>query len=1829
MGKITDFLQNQGGIGAPDNMVLTELGDPDFSPAQGSQAQVPAAAAQSKIFDNMRRAQNQVSLATSLGYDVADPDWEPIHQQAETGFVEDAGSFVGSLVGWIDGPRQAINLLLQDMLGGEAPEGFENPNFGDYWTTFWGGVNDPDELEERTGLDPISGSKTLELFGWEEYDELDVFGRVTRGIADFGLQVLTDPLTYVTFGLSGLGKKAALAAGESLQKGAVNRLLQATKGAIDVDQLTKYEQLLFSQKDEIVDSFSDALRRKADELGGALPKDMEAGFNRYFGRNHAVWENMTEAAFVDRVHRDVIRPLMGRNFKAIDSLALEELPAWAQGGARLSVPFTQNTLSKGLLVPGTQGLGRQLVGNPMRALSAGLKTHAPGFGYLADQVSKGVSKMDQMAPLIRALKNGEIEGWQWHIASTAIDNMHNNVARHTISTELNAHWNRINQLAKANDIDVSDIGADIFFRLEGDNISEGMLDQVRKLAGEEAGLKPSQLDRLSPELRQQIDDTVSYMQMTMQSYHDALSVLDPSFTDKFIKGYIPHSPTKEGRKIMQLLAGTKAGTTGVGDAKADLFAQMLNASGRGGKAEMAMGANRHETRQLGRANVLAYADDGPLQFDRNAMGELAADPTVRPLVDGVVNEDALELRYLPTPVLNRMLKPMVEEAAQKFNKVLPANWDGTLFNENPIDVMLDYVNSMSDTIQAWSTVEALRASGLAFNHSVELDVQKVIQKMMGNIVHSAARVPTVKAGIPKQGETMNAPVDWLERVVDPENVGNAQKALRGELEHTFHLPGGAQTADAQVFKESIAELGVQKPIVLEVYEDGGVQILNGHHRLVEAKAQGIKELPVVFRRGINETGRVKNDVNIRHILKDDWGFAGPGEFEALYDDILANPDTYVFHGTTKKSAKNISPQAGEPSFEGGGFYHSREAAEDFARQRRSIDGEGAVLIFRKDELPPFLQRALEKGDVGRAFDGVDPKSIPAIRPVGSYDTDKGFVSLAQRQIDDLTDFEGWQALRETPWSPAIAEDKLSLLHGGKDQGRIPGVSRSIEMQVDDTKVMSWQTLEDVAETRRLHRRLISTTEQEWITDTPTPPLELVHEPPEGAAWHWKNHVADDGTDIKVFYKGEPPGIEGSVKSGKEGLGGLTDAQRAKQERAARAIARKNNAEPPNLTMAVRGSDASNGVKLNIKFNPFATIMETRNARRAAIKQLDREFSEGGTFFGKFNDTGIAEIVDSGLDETTANVLRDYVTMKIGTLGRDAIEYISKEPAEVFVTRALYDKWEQGINDFVKRYSARLQDGRLIADTEKIGILGTDEVAEQLAGLKRAALTLGERGYNMAVDVMQDVEAYTGVKKLAGYVSPEKFNLAGPAVENLQIQQDIAEWLSLTARNMGAMYTPEGIAAAKLATRETLKWWRAMATLPRPAFHIRNTVGGSWMNMNFGVKTATMKRAAQWGVVFRKALANASGTDGLEQAFKRLPAKEARAWRAAWDENVLAGFATTEFSNAVTPAAKRERWGWAKAWDVDNFALTRAGGKVMETTEDFMRMSLFLQYYDETVPGSAKTAAAIVNAVHFDYSNLTPTETKLKSIIPFFVWTRRNLPLQVQSMVENPRYVQRYRAMMQAMNDNLGGNDEENLPMGDHFSAYAAGTSYKVNPDTPFWARLVIDPDLPISDLLSLPNPEPGALIEWANNILGPHISLISDINASREFGDVNAPAPFNGVMQSLAAIGFYDRTLDGDVRIPYLMRTILETAVPFSREIFDPLTGGPTDPGRQQRMGIAEDDGFLESASKSLAGQLAGGVGAKLTTPADVRGATFRSDAELTELIESLRLQGKAPLSQP
>jgi hypothetical protein len=1686
----------------------TELGNPDFTLAGDprSQAQYPAAAAEKGLYSSQVRAENQLAAADSAGLDTSNPLYDPLSEVAEEGFASRALTFGEKILSWVDGPRQAVNLMIQDLVGGAAEEGFRNPDIGDYWNTLWGGMEDSEGFKFATGLEPRSGSKTLDMFGWSE--EEDLVGRIGRGVADFGLQVLTDPVSYLTFGMSALGKNVARATGGRFMDDVTKKLLPAFDKAGDFkltdSYLTKLQasdtytynlarELMEDTGDGFVSQFRDDLLTKIEAHGGTMPPDMVAAMRKRIGDENNWFDNIVELAVANRVTKDVIQPLMARDFAKIDKAALEMLPKWAYGGARIAVPFTQSTLESGWLIPGSQGLGKKIVGDPLRKLSERTK----GFG-LYDVVTKnadeGLNFLATERSLNKALASGRMAGWQYAIAKPALDNMANQATREALIASLNTLGKRVVEAADTAGIeDQSLVWSKVMHILEGfdtglDDMMLGGLDDIT--GGTLRGAAAPNVDAFADDLLRDdgLDDAVNnlatFLRGTFDEYHAKLSVFDPELKKRYIDNYAPHSIAPDGRKIVSLMSRLGKGIPKrewealqkQGDPGGVLVAHILNAAGKGGRLEASMGGSRYfNPRDEGKLAALALTDDGGILLRKDFWAGLQDDAATLIGEGGVVNP-ALKTKYAPASKLNEWVKPVIEKLARENNISLPKGWDGKLFSEDPLELAIGYIRNLDEVVRTYNVVEGFRAAGLAFKHDQAPDVVQIMNNMYDNMMSNTMKITSDGGGLkPKSGLTA-APVDWVKSLGDPNDLSIAQK---GERPFTLESavmdmarPAGQRkikdrvTGDLSEFTASVESQGVKTPIVIGIDNDGLAQIVDGHGRIVVAERLGLEEVPIKFQNvGSHENPAAGQ--NVREFLKD------------------------------------------------------------------TIDGENldAIDVFNTLPWKPGVKETKRVLKGYGDMMGATPVSVTGPLAKAGWDANDmagnaRIFQMARMSSDDFL------ALRQNPMkADGALVDKAT---GGYQNLR--RISGDMTLSVNSKAKRGWQ------ETTLNKDRVVYT---------------------------FRDDVGKPRGDIVLSEK------------------------------------------------------ADGFIEADFTVNPNLSPRQQLAFSRELIEKFD-ELVTAGPLKGKFTHKNIERTLKEGnISDAGGKMMQLYLRSKLRQLPPRALEEIAKEPAEFANARMLADDFIDEFNMFFKEY-AQVYDpsnGRLIIDPNKVQIAGDDVVRKRIADLRRAARMSDEAGWETASKIMNGIDDTMGLSQVDDFVNPGRFAMGGPAIEGLAIQRDMAMWLRNYARNAASAYTPEGVAALNMASKTSLRWWKAMATIARPTFHIRNHISATWANMTIGVRPQDYALVRDNAIIFKRAL-----REGLteDEAIAKLSAKAQPYFRAAWDHDIMSGFVTSELRTLVT---KAEKLSWARVHDVDNFVLPRMGGHVMESIEDFHRMAAFTRWYDPANPSSADVAKAMVERVHFNYANTTPLEDRLKSLVPFFVWTRRNIPLQVSTLMENPRVIQRYRAMMQSLNDEFS-EDGEGLPIGDQFSAYAAGTDYYVNKGTPFWGRMILDPDLPVKDLLALPNLSPPELLEFGNGLLGPHLSSIINLNEEREFGDVNAPAPLNAVLRSLAFVGLYDATTDGDVRMPYWARTIAETAFPPSREIIDPLTGGPSDPNRQARLGIAEDDSTLEASLKTLMGTIGRGFGVKLNTPADVRGVNARTQEELNMLIQDLRLKGQLPPSE-
>jgi hypothetical protein len=326
-------------------------------------------------------------------------------------------------------------------------------------------------------------------------------------------------------------------------------------------------------------------------------------------------------------------------------------------------------------------------------------------------------------------------------------------------------------------------------------------------------------------------------------------------------------------------------------------------------------------------------------------------------------------------------------------------------------------------------------------------------------------------------------------------------------------------------------------------------------------------------------------------------------------------------------------------------------------------------------------------------------------------------------------------------------------------------------------------------------------------------------------------------------------------------------------------------------------------------------------------------------------------------------------------------------------------------------------------------------------------------------------------------------------------------------------------------------WKTGVTVGRgPSYTMMNTVGGIYMNYLAGVSIKTHTETAAALVAIRNA---------ESQARKELPNAGTGAVRLRADElaaealadktiaglpavDVIEGYFSfggrevtqtfermEQFSRsgvAIDPRFLRERSADVKAVFREpptgkgeaafrktiEFGLTNrvqlAFNDMAQTSEMFLRISAYgdgLAKY-----GSKNTAWDQMVALHFDYQDLSPAEQSIRRLVPFYTWTRNNVPSQLRALFIQPGKIKRVLYAREEFK-NAFGTDEEDGWMNDYLPEYigsVGGFATMFGGDTP----VALMGRLPLDDLDRLANPSRAR--EELVQMLGPFQSAIDIVS---------------------------------------------------------------------------------------------------------------------------------------
>lgn len=240
-------------------------------------------------------------------------------------------------------------------------------------------------------------------------------------------------------------------------------------------------------------------------------------------------------------------------------------------------------------------------------------------------------------------------------------------------------------------------------------------------------------------------------------------------------------------------------------------------------------------------------------------------------------------------------------------------------------------------------------------------------------------------------------------------------------------------------------------------------------------------------------------------------------------------------------------------------------------------------------------------------------------------------------------------------------------------------------------------------------------------------------------------------------------------------------------------------------------------------------------------------------------------------------------------------------------------------------------------------------------------------------------------------------------------------------------------------------WKRLVTVYNPGFHARNTFGDifvSWLDGVQGVHGVQSHQMALRTINRFRHL-----TDPADPMIKAMGQPEmGRAYEGAKqagkmpeshntvlftkngkdvtigdiyayyvNEGLLSGYTNTEFSAVFKPSGSVGATGAGQMMSKMNQNVLH----LSEAREDVMRLAHFIDVIRKSpikdFEAAAAEAGARVRKFHFDYSDFTMTEKMLFArVFPFYKWTRKALPLMVESLFAKPGKMMLYPKAQQGL-----------------------------------------------------------------------------------------------------------------------------------------------------------------------------------------------------------------------
>jgi hypothetical protein len=327
------------------------------------------------------------------------------------------------------------------------------------------------------------------------------------------------------------------------------------------------------------------------------------------------------------------------------------------------------------------------------------------------------------------------------------------------------------------------------------------------------------------------------------------------------------------------------------------------------------------------------------------------------------------------------------------------------------------------------------------------------------------------------------------------------------------------------------------------------------------------------------------------------------------------------------------------------------------------------------------------------------------------------------------------------------------------------------------------------------------------------------------------------------------------------------------------------------------------------------------------------------------------------------------------------------------------------------------------------------------------------------------------------------------LEGKAVHPEVARFIE---RFNSTINTDQGIKSMLSALSGVQNFWKGLVTAPNPAFHVRNAMSNVFNNFLAGVVNPDVYRLA--------VVAQSGGSEVLKVGGKDITAKELR---RIFREKGLEGFGF--FAGEYPKSMLREATGrFEKRPLRERISLIQKGRKAGDWLETNAKMAHFI---DRLNKGDApEEAAKSVRKYLFDYGDLTDAEKKIRDFVPFYTFTRKNLPLQIENLITNPGKMTALYKLAENAQEAHGVKDDDTPEWMKSELAVALGDNKHLMLDLPL-IQLNLLGDKSLRNALGMITPLAKVPIELA---MGKQIFSGADIEkypgATARFGNLELPA---------------------------------------------------------------------------------------------------------------------------